>query len=816
LALLILLVAPGCQREPRQSNDVLYKSAELSFERGETRISLDRAEAGLLQCGSSAEWCWKFNLLKAESWMALGQTKQALGLLEKAGASSNAEIEARRRMDQGWATYSISEVPRASKLLGEAHDLAKASGSPVILSEVELRQAPLLQLEKKFDEADATLRHALQLAVQAGDPYVEALVTGNLGFLFETSLFRYDDAIYWFSRSLALSEHIGASALTAQTVENLATCYYRLGDLDKALASFAEAETRFAKLGNERAQERWLGSSGSILLDREDFPAAIDRLKRALDMARRIDDQRQRLNWLINLAWANAAIGQLDTAEAYNKDGLALAKANGDERQELYLRLNSAKIAAKRKHLRDAEALYQSVANSVSEDPTPALEAHQELASLYVENAEPRKAEAEFQSAIATIENRQAGLTKADYKLSYLSSLVRFYRSYVDFLVQRTEIDKALAVVESSRARILKERLTGATAPAPESARQFQALARSSHRTFLSYWLGPKQSYVWAITPAGIRMFTLPPEKEISALVEAYRTVIEDLRDPLASHNPAGARLSQILLAPVQPFIPAGSHVVVVPDSALHSLNFATLPAPDDPSKYWIEEVTTSVAPSLGLAVSSGSTSKVRGGNLLAIGDPDSPGADYPRLPNARQELNTIAALFSSSDRTLYEGAAAEPSSYLDAKPARFSFIHFAAHAMANRASPLDSALILSRRGNAYELTARDIMKVPLDASLVTLSSCRSAGARAYSGEGLVGLTWAFLQAGARNVIAGLWDVDDESTSRLMVRMYGGLTRGMPPEDALRAAQISLLHGDYPYNKPYYWGPFQLYSRTQP
>jgi CHAT domain-containing protein len=106
-------------------------------------------------------------------------------------------------------------------------------------------------------------------------------------------------------------------------------------------------------------------------------------------------------------------------------------------------------------------------------------------------------------------------------------------------------------------------------------------------------------------------------------------------------------------------------------------------------------------------------------------------------------------------------------------------------------------------------------MEIPLDADLVTLSSCRSAGARAYSGEGLVGLTWAFLQAGARRVIAGLWDVDDESTSRLMASLYGALARGVPPEDALRDAKLSLLHGSYPYKKPYYWGPFQLYTGTE-
>jgi CHAT domain-containing protein len=753
--------------------------------------------------------------LKAESLTSLGQSKTAFEQLEDAGNPPSRELQARRRMDEGWALYSISETSRAARLLEEAHTFAEASGSPLLVAEVELRQAPLLQAARKFDQADATLRHALQLATRAGDPYVQALATGNLGFLFLSSLFNYDEAVYWFERSLALSEHAGAHLLSAQSVGNLGSCYYELGDFEKALAGFAEAEARFARLGNIRSQEIWLGESGSVFLDREDFPEAIDRSKRALEMARRIDDKSRSIEWLANLARANIGTGQLDTAEAYNREGQALTEAIGANRQQLDVRLNSAKIADRRKQFERAEEQYRSLLNSASEDPTPALEAQKSLAELYIETQEPRKAEVQFQSAIATIERRQVGLAKEDYKISYLASLVRFYQSYVDFLVGRGDKGRALEVVESSRARILTERVTNAASRGALSASQLQELARSSHRIFLSYWLAPKQSYVWAITPTDIQMFPLPPEKEIRGLVEGYRTVIEDLRDPVESHNPAGARLSEVLLGPIRKLAPPGSHVVIVPDGALHSLNFATLPAPDDPAKYWIEDVTLSVAPSLGLILNTRRAGTPQRASLLAIGDPESPGEEFPHLPNARKEVDTIAALFPTSNKTVYEGAESRPSIYRRADPARFSFIHFAAHATANRASPLDSALILSREGNIYSLTAREIMQVPLDASVVTLSSCRSAGARAYSGEGLVGLTWAFLQAGARNVIAGLWDVDDESTSRLMSRMYGDLTRGVPPEDALRAAQLSLLHAPYPYKKPYYWGPFQLYSRTQ-
>jgi CHAT domain-containing protein len=107
-------------------------------------------------------------------------------------------------------------------------------------------------------------------------------------------------------------------------------------------------------------------------------------------------------------------------------------------------------------------------------------------------------------------------------------------------------------------------------------------------------------------------------------------------------------------------------------------------------------------------------------------------------------------------------------------------------------------------------------MRVPLRAELVTISACRGAGARSYSGEGLVGFAWAFLQAGAHNVIAGLWDVSDRSTSELMANLYSEMAKGLGPAEALRAAKLGLLKSSGPYRKPYYWAPFQLFTRSTP
>ena len=77
----------------------------------------------------------------------------------------------------------------------------------------------------------------------------------------------------------------------------------------------------------------------------------------------------------------------------------------------------------------------------------------------------------------------------------------------------------------------------------------------------------------------------------------------------------------------------------------------------------------------------------------------------------------------------------------------------------------------------------------------------------------MVGLAWAFMEAGAKNVIAGLWDVDDHSTAELVSHLYAGLAHNAEPADALRAAKLELLHARGISRRPYYWAPFELFTR---
>ena len=112
--------------------------------------------------------------------------------------------------------------------------------------------------------------------------------------------------------------------------------------------------------------------------------------------------------------------------------------------------------------------------------------------------------------------------------------------------------------------------------------------------------------------------------------------------------------------------------------------------------------------------------------------------------------------------------------------------------------------------GGDYRLSARDIMKLGLKADLVALSACQSAGAKNIPGEGLVGLSWAVLGSGARNVVASLWNVEADATSNLMKRFYTHLHQREQPAQALRSAKLEMIQGK---QRPSAWAAFQIYSR---
>jgi CHAT domain-containing protein/Tfp pilus assembly protein PilF len=812
----ILLLLSGCAR---QSPDSIYRKSKTLLDRGEWKPALAAADEGFRR-----EPSWRFRLLKAEILLSNGDAPAALEVLRAADPPESDELSARLAMHRGQAKYLLSDYAGSELDLNRAREISNRLHQPLLDAEIELRRGALLVRRGRTQSAEESFRSVLQTAAAHDDFHLQVDAMGNLGFLF-LNIFRYDEAIYWLNRARDGSEKLGRANSVARALGNLGWCYHRLGDDEQALKYMRDAEKLFRSSGNRYEQQAWTGNIGDVLLDESEYSSAAKQFTDALAMGQNSREQYWRGTWLSNLATASIGAQNFDAAERYNDEALRLSQGR-DSGFEVYARLNRARIEAGRNDVAGAETLYHTLLGEPSDDPTPMIEAESELAELLVKKGDATSADAQFRAALAMIERQRSSLTRDEYKLSYLSSLIQFYQRYVDFLVASGQEKKALEAAESSRALVLDEKLHNRGASARDvDATVLQQFARSSNSILLSYWLAPERSFLWVVTPTAVTLHTLPPEKKIAALVEAYGSLLENLRDPLDSESPAGRDLSRILLGPVQGLLKPGEHIVMVPDRVLHSLNFETLPDPDQPSRYLIESATISIAPSLGGLTNAGARAAQFGNSILLIGDPEPAVEEYQRLPYAAKEIALIEQSFAAGNSgppasrrsvplrsVVIEGAHAYPAAYRDSDPARFSFIHFAAHATTNRESPLDSALILSRHESGYALSARDVMNVPLHADLVTLSACRSAGARTYSGEGLVGLSWAFLRAGARNVVAGLWDVNDMSTANLMADFYSRLTRGAAPPDALREAKLELVHSSGAYRKPFYWGPFQVYT----
>jgi CHAT domain-containing protein len=762
--------------------------------------------------GMRVENSWRFRILKADILISRSEGKAAEEVLSFEPPPSDPELLARLRMDQGWAKNLASNYADAEALLDEASRIAKPLGLPSLQATIDNRLGVVQVSEGKLGAAERNLR--LVIKVTAGkDAYLNATAMANLGFMFLNS-FRMEEAIYWFTKASASFLQLGSTTSYYVTIGNLGSCYQRLGDYDKALAYFRDAEAQARLVGDRYREQLWIGDTGEVLYDCGELQEAANKFRQALAIATLINKDEKDLTawWYYNLASLSIDREDWDAAEKYNREALRLRRAIGD-RSDFYPRINEAHIAAGRGHPQ-AEELYRGLIAEYRPgmNPVPMLEARAGFAALLARKGKLDEADAQFRGALAALEVQRSALAGVDNRMTYFDRLIRFYDRYINFLVDRGQADRALEVAEFSRARVLDERLESKSSRALVHLSQIRELARSSHTVFLSYWLGKKRSFLWAVTPQEITLHQLPAESEITPLIAGYRSFVENLRDPLKSEYSAGPKLAQMLLGPVRPLLSSGSRVVLVPDRSLYSLNLETLPDPDHLSKYILEQTVVEVAPSLNMLVERRPPA-APADSLLLIGDPQQVVEEYPRLPFAGSEMEQISKAVSSKKETVLEGSHAFPAAYRDALPGQFSWIHFAAHAAANQTTPLDSALILSRgRDETYELLARDVMNVPLNSALVTLSACRSAGVRTYSGEGQVGLSWAFLRAGSRSVVAGLWDVTDRSTATLMADFYDQLARNASPVDALRHAKLKLLQGSNVYRKPFYWGTFQLYA----
>jgi CHAT domain-containing protein len=794
----------ACSRVNRAA--AAYEEARGAYIRGDlARAVKSAAENQEKWKTSSPLWFWRFRLLTAEVLTTQSQFAQ-VGALLKDPVPDRPELAqevARQWLDR--ANLEIAQHRDGSAAIAQARKIAK---DPELLIRLDLVEGALRMDRREHVVAEKLFRSALAVASREHNAYYEALALNNVSVAAKR-LNRYEDSIRSAQAAIEAAQRAGAQRTAALAEGNLGAAYAYLGDFDTALRHEQAAVALNRKMGAKSLVMLYLGELGLIYDRAERVPEAIPAYREAFEIAAELGLKRDGARFAENLALALIKAAQWDEAAQWNDRALQLARESEAVASLPYLTRNRARIAWGRGQPEEATRLARELVRIGGEQPSITWEAYELLGEIDTGANRYAAANGNFEKALRLIESTRSDVLDSRNRITLLSRLIVFYRDYVDSLVTQGADLQALAVAESSRARVLAERLGRDVQPARFSdAAALRASARTSGASVLAFWIAPKRSFAWIVTPAVVKRVDLPPAAEIEALVTAYRGVVEhSVADPL--EEPAGRALWEKIVAPIAREIPPGSRVVVVPDGPLHRLNLETLAAPGPQPHYWVEDVELAVAPSVAMALAP-TASQPASGSLLLIGAPDYAGVGYQPLPGAAAEVEELRKRFSNVSPAVITGKNASPAAYRAADPGRYSLIHFAAHAEANSEKPLESAVVLSRAGDSFKLYASDVIDVPIHADLVTLSGCRSAGARAYAGEGLMGFAWAFLRAGARAVVAGLWDVSDGVTAPLMAHFYDGVLAKRPPAAALRAAKLQLLH-EGRYRRPFYWGAFQTY-----
>jgi CHAT domain-containing protein len=820
----------GCSH--RRDPQAAFDHANKTYLKGDVVAAASEAQKGYEDFyAASPEWAWKFTILRANALHGAGMDEEVLRLLSSDPAPlPSGEWDVKKHRLEGQAYTSLHKFREAEREFDQAGQICGAS-EYVACADVEAARAVMEMNRGRYSQAQILFARVLPKARASGDRYWEASAMLDLSWSADAQA-HLDEALDWAYASRAIAVAHGFSDLAQTALGNMGWAYYKLGDPDKAEGMFLGAKNQAEKLGQVSDQIAWLTDVGYVYLDTGKLSVAEQSFRQSLDLARKINSRGDIIDSLTALAFVSEQTNKLDDAKRYADEALAKAREDGNGLDQVYARLAQGRIAARLHDIASAEKNFREVEQSPDCLIFLKWEAERSLARLYEDESQFDSAEREYRAALTTFETARSELQHVDSRLPFLSNAARIYDDYIHFLVAQNKTAEALQVADFNRARTLKEGLgmlpKGTSfAPDPLNAQQ---IARHAGGTVLFYWLGEEQSYLWAITPQKVALFTLPPVSEIKTRVERYRKAIIEQRESTPTAIEDGAALYRILVEPAKDLAKnisskdsENGKVFIVPDGILNSLNFETLLVPklneetsDDPKPhYWIEDATISSAGSLRILQASNAAHRKGAGNLLLFGNAIAPNEDFPQLPEADIEMENIKHHFPPALEQVFSRSQASPPAYLASKPERFSYIHFVAHGTASRLSPLDSAIVLSRPNaeeDSYKLYARDIIRYPLRADLVTISTCRSAGERAYSGEGLVGLSWAFVRAGAHHVIAALWDVSDSSTPQLMDELYGELKKGEPPDAALRNAKLTLLRSRASFRKPFFWAPFQLYT----
>ena len=682
--------------------------------------------------------------------------------------------------------------------------------------------------EGRYSEARASYRRVIPIAQQLKDRSLEGYAWNNLGAV-ETHLGDPARALQYYRKAQALHRSRGAVADEVETAGDIGEVLLWMGLTDQARETLEAAVARAEKDSAFDALPRLNVSLGKALeaAGRREAAKTLWRGVAALsDSAHPGPRVEAAIRLAAALAGGDSLGGALVVLQTANDDLAAHAEAA--ERGQL--RLELARVLERSG--RPAEALARARPVATDADArgdlslavpawTTAARCERRLGQLADAHADLARATDAWERGRRRIADPEHRETEAGSARSLMTEVIADALALPasDPVEGRTQaaFESPAAVQDAHAART--RRRTGRGNPLARVGGHALARRRGFRRQhlapgelFLEYATSAETTFVFAVTRDTCVVRGLPGERALGATLDLARDALAQPQGAGASDGPAanvGRRLGATLLGTVQPWIAPARMLVIAPDGALRQIPFGALIPPGSREPLGMtHDIAQAPSATLLAAIERRAAAPVPS-RLLAI--EGGPRAGESPLAGARREVSELIERF----RGVVRWASAAPmdsAAHADALPlAGYAGLHFAGHTALDDQSPWRSGFLLGSTtdGDDSVLTATEIAAMQLSPRLVVLSACESAGPHRGSGEGVAGLSSAFLVAGAPAVLATLWPVDDATTAAWMSHFYDALARGQTAAASLRTAsqwmrrQAGTAH-------PFYWAGFQL------
>ena len=435
-----------------------------------------------------------------------------------------------------------------------------------------------------------------------------------------------------------------------------------------------------------------------------------------------------------------------------------------------------------------------------------------------------------FEEAIATAEkvrgsytiSQRAGFFRSTVARAAYWGLIRTTAKQAVATGEEEDFWAALHATERIRARQLGDILK-AEGHQGLTIQKLKKLPQQlgAETVLLDYILTDTALVLIAVTQDQHQVVVTPYNKQaLTAQLQAVAQTLANPRSPLKSLQQELQALSQVLLTPVADLVEGKAQVIVLPDGALNLIPFDLLTLHPPEYRPLIRDQKVWVASSLRLFQAQQQVKSSGNEGIFAVGDPIyaqksfvptltdeelqtiSRGHAYlkyfTRLPETRTEVKAIATLFQKQPTQVVVGKMATESTVKQTDLQPFRYVHFATHGIIGGEVPgLDEPALVfgEEEGEDGFLMASEAEALALNADLTVLSACKTGTGEVVSGEGVMGMSRAFLVAGSRAVLVSLWSVASKETETLMVVFYRHLGTGLPPAAALRQSKLDLMNG---------------------